>query len=69
MRSALGKGLDALISDDAFASVARQQPVEPTSLPIAKIRPNPKQPVGIFRTGFGGALGVVSKSAEFFSRF
>src|SRR5665213_394632 len=47
MRSALGKGLDALISDDAVAHVsaaaAKTPPVIHT-LPIEKIRPNPKQP-------------------------
>jgi ParB family chromosome partitioning protein len=46
MRSALGKGLDALISDDAVANVsaAAAKTLTPQSLPIDQIRPNPKQP-------------------------
>src|SRR5258706_6845908 len=45
MRSALGKGLDALISDDAVADVSAAAKASPVnSLPIEKIRPNPKQP-------------------------
>lgn len=50
MRSALGKGLNALISDDTVASVSASptikstSPVVPSSLPIERVRPNPKQP-------------------------
>src|SRR5262245_39776246 len=45
MRSALGKGLEALISKDTAAAVAAPgKPETPSELPIAKIRPNPKQP-------------------------
>jgi len=46
MRSALGKGLNALISEDTVASVEAAAPAvkSPTVLPIDKIRPNPKQP-------------------------
>jgi ParB family chromosome partitioning protein len=45
MRSALGKGLNALISEDTVASVsATPIAVSPTTLPIEKIRANPKQP-------------------------
>jgi ParB family transcriptional regulator, chromosome partitioning protein len=53
MRSALGKGLNALISDETVASVsasAAPSPAplpaaaNPSTLPIAKIFPNPKQP-------------------------
>ncbi len=46
MRSALGKGLEALISDDTVASVAAAsaKAQESATLPIAKIHPNPKQP-------------------------
>ncbi len=45
MRSALGKGLNALISDDTAASVtALTNPPVPTTLPISRIHPNPKQP-------------------------
>ncbi len=45
MRSALGKGLDALISDDAVADVSAAPKVVATNgLPLEKIRPNPKQP-------------------------
>jgi len=46
MRSALGKGLDALISDEAVAHVSAAAAKTPAanSLPIDKIRPNPKQP-------------------------
>ena len=48
MRSALGKGLGALISEEAVASVAAS--TAPTTkpsvsaLPISQIKPNPKQP-------------------------
>src|SRR5438093_11610020 len=46
MRSALGKGLEALISDDAIQSVsaAPQTSAAANVLPLEKIRPNPKQP-------------------------
>jgi ParB family transcriptional regulator, chromosome partitioning protein len=48
MRSALGKGLDALISDDTVASVAAVPtagaPAVPSTLPIDCIHSNPKQP-------------------------
>ncbi len=50
MRSALGKGLNALISDDVVTSVAAPPksaaPVDviPRTLPLDKINPNPKQP-------------------------
>ena len=46
MRSALGKGLDALISDEAVAhvSTASAKPGVPNTLSIDLIRPNPKQP-------------------------
>jgi ParB family transcriptional regulator, chromosome partitioning protein len=46
MRSALGKGLNALISEDTVASVAAAAPAAkaPSVLPIDKIRSNPKQP-------------------------
>jgi ParB family chromosome partitioning protein len=48
MRSALGKGLDALISEDTVASLESDRTVvkdlTPTSLPINKITPNPNQP-------------------------
>ncbi len=47
MRSALGKGLDALISDDAVANVSSASAKEAAAshtLSIALIRPNPKQP-------------------------
>src|SRR5450631_2670848 len=45
MRSALGKGLDALISDDAVANVSAAVKAPATSsLPIERIKPNPKQP-------------------------
>jgi len=53
MRSALGKGLGALISDDAVASVAAVSGKEaaPTLLSIDLIRPNPKQPRRNFAEG------------------
>jgi len=46
MRSALGKGLDALISEEAVASVsaAPARSGAPHVIPIELIRPNPKQP-------------------------
>ncbi len=47
MRSALGKGLGALISDDAVANVsagAAKAPAATNLLPIDRIRANPKQP-------------------------
>ncbi len=47
MRSALGKGLGALISDDAVANVsaaAAKVPAAINTLPLEKIRANPKQP-------------------------
>src|SRR5258708_5201183 len=45
MRSALGKGLNALISEDTVASVsATTSAASPATLPIEKIRANPKQP-------------------------
>ena len=46
MRSALGKGLNALISEDTVASVAAAAPAAKSSsvLPIDQIRANPKQP-------------------------
>src|SRR5687768_10763515 len=47
MRTALGKGLNALISDDAVAAVSAAPTTKsstPTTLPIDQIRPNPKQP-------------------------
>jgi ParB family chromosome partitioning protein len=46
MRPALGKGLDALISDDAVASVAAAAAKDTavTHLAVDLIRPNPKQP-------------------------
>ena len=46
MRSALGKGLGALISDDAVASVASTagKDAAVTRLSVDLIRPNPKQP-------------------------
>jgi len=49
MRSALGKGLGALISDETVASVSAAAPsassaAEPTRLAIELIRANPKQP-------------------------
>ena len=46
MRSALGKGLGALISDDAVASVAAtaNKDATVTHLSVDLIRPNPKQP-------------------------
>lgn len=43
MRSALGKGLGALISDDAVANVS-SAPSNTNSISIERIRPNPKQP-------------------------
>src|SRR5690349_20006417 len=49
MRSALGKGLNALISEETLASVsAPSATAQITSLPIEKIRPNPKQPRRLF---------------------
>jgi ParB family chromosome partitioning protein len=50
MRSALGKGLNALISEDTVASVAAAAPAvqSPSALPTEKIRANPKQPRRIF---------------------
>jgi len=43
MRSALGKGLDALISDQTPAAAAdAQKPI--SDIPMDRIRPNPKQP-------------------------
>jgi ParB family chromosome partitioning protein len=46
MRSALGKGLNALISEETVASVSAAAPAAkaPTVLPIELIRSNPKQP-------------------------
>ncbi len=48
MRSALGKGLNALMSDETVASVsaptAAASALAITVLPLDKIRPNPKQP-------------------------
>jgi ParB family chromosome partitioning protein len=44
MRPALGKGLDALISEDTVASVAATSPHGTATIPIAKIKANPKQP-------------------------
>src|ERR1035437_10561689 len=46
MRSALGKGLNALISEETVASVtaAAVAAVPVSVLPIDKIRSNPKQP-------------------------
>ena len=47
MRSALGKGLGALISDDAVANVSAgpvKSSTTPNMLPIEKLRANPKQP-------------------------
>jgi len=46
MRSALGKGLNALISEDTLASVTAAAPgiKTPSVLPVDKIRANPKQP-------------------------
>jgi len=45
MRSALGKGLDALISEDTVASVAAAaKPQAPAAIPLTKIKANPKQP-------------------------
>lgn len=46
MRSALGKGLDALISQDTVNSVAASPAAKaaPTTLPLDRIRSNPKQP-------------------------
>jgi ParB family chromosome partitioning protein len=53
MRSALGKGLSALISDETVASVeavaASAAPAQtPNVLPIASIRANPNQPRKVF---------------------
>jgi ParB family chromosome partitioning protein len=50
MRSALGKGLNALISEDTVASVSAAPPAAklPTALPIELIRSNPKQPRRVF---------------------
>jgi ParB family chromosome partitioning protein len=46
MRPALGKGLDALISEDAVADLSsvHEKAKTPTALPIERVRPNPKQP-------------------------
>jgi ParB family transcriptional regulator, chromosome partitioning protein len=45
MRSALGKGLDALISEDTVATVASPaQPQGVAEISIDRIKPNPKQP-------------------------
>src|SRR5712691_4188171 len=48
MRPALGKGLDALISEDTVASVGSdpmlKRGLTSGSLPVDQIRPNPKQP-------------------------
>lgn len=46
MRSALGKGLDALISEETVADVAaaNAKPQTPTVLQVDRIRANPKQP-------------------------
>ena len=46
MRSALGKGLDALISEEAVADVSAgsPKPAPATSVSIDLIHPNPKQP-------------------------
>ncbi|MFA5975722.1 MAG: ParB/RepB/Spo0J family partition protein [Elusimicrobiota bacterium] len=46
MRSALGKGLDALISEDTAASVAAAlpKPSGPVTIAIDRVRPNAKQP-------------------------
>ncbi len=46
MRSALGKGLDALMSDDAVADVSapNSKPSAASTLAVERIRPNPKQP-------------------------
>jgi len=43
MRSALGKGLNALISEDTAASVSAAA-AAPSHLPLARLRPNPQQP-------------------------
>jgi len=50
MRSALGKGLNALISEDTVASVsAVSSPSQAASvLPIERLRSNPKQPRRVF---------------------
>jgi ParB family chromosome partitioning protein len=48
MRSALGKGLNALISEDTVASVSTASSKSASTLPIDKIRSNPKQPRRIF---------------------
>jgi len=50
MRSALGKGLDALLSEDTVASVTAAGAVV-SMLPIARIKPNPKQPRRHFAPG------------------
>src|SRR5258706_16482122 len=46
MRPALGKGLDALMSDDAVANIAATagKDTAVTHLSVDLIRPNPKQP-------------------------
>ena len=53
MRSALGKGLNALISEDTVASVEAAAPTAKTTsvLPIDKIRANPTQPRRTFSEG------------------
>lgn len=49
MRSALGKGLDALISQDTVASVtASPKPLAPSTIMVSRIRPNPRQPRRLF---------------------
>ncbi len=45
MRSALGKGLEALISGETAAAVASpEKPQAAAELPINQVKPNPKQP-------------------------
>src|SRR4051812_42156959 len=52
MRSALGKGLDALISSPAPAAVAEtERPGGASEIPIERIRPNPKQPRRVYAEG------------------
>lgn len=50
MRSALGKGLEALISGDTAAAVAAvDKQVTITELPVDRIKANPKQPRRVFQ--------------------
>jgi ParB family transcriptional regulator, chromosome partitioning protein len=63
MRSALGKGLDALISEETTTAVqaADKQPAAATFLPINRISPNLKQPRRVYSDA---ALKELSESIQ-----